>query len=111
MFLGQKIRGTFLPDPLHMAWGDVKNAVEDAGLGHVKLEAILLFSFASGPWKGAAFFQNVKDASLDFFHGLPGQMADELFSLMYDEHLQGSGPLLHSRVRHPRAHEVCQGAG
>lgn len=85
MFLGQKIRGTFLPDPLHMAWGDVKNAVEDAGLGHVKLEAILLFSFASGPWKGAAFFQNVKDASLDFFHGLPGQKADELFSLMYDD--------------------------
>ena len=85
MFLGQKIRGTFLPEPLHMAWGDVKNAVEDAGLGHVKLEAILLFSFASGPWKGAAFFQNVKDASLDFFHGLPGQKADELFSLMYDD--------------------------
>lgn len=84
LFTTQNLVGSWMPDPLHMMWGDVQRVVKDAGLWSCFLEIVVAAGYKGGPWKGSSHLQSVRDAAADY-QALVTPEADALFGVLYED--------------------------
>jgi hypothetical protein len=75
------VRGWFMFDPSHRRWDNVKLSFTHAGASHIKAELIIANNIQSGPYDGAAFHGEMKEASGQFFASM--SIASGIWVLFY----------------------------
>lgn len=93
LFVGLGLRGGVWRDPPHRRWNVLK-AWEQAKLNLIKNEFAIVANLLIGPWSGAAFFHEVREAAAEYFNNRDEH--DSLFVLMYER-------IVTDMVRSPRA--------
>ena len=81
MYLDWNVRGSFHNDPHHRRWDNCLNSMTMSGCLLIKLESMLVHSFAMGPWQGCANFGCIKDAVQEWTSSCT--VSDPLFQTMY----------------------------
>lgn len=76
------VRGTVADDWSHSDWNIFNAAISDANLEHVVLERVLVQNTPSGPYKGAAFHQEVKSQGTKYLECADHN--DPLFVALFD---------------------------
>ena len=84
-----RIRGCLIDDWCHSMWNIFQTACGDSGLRSVVIERTLVQNVPSGPWRGAAFHQEVKDQGLKWCS--TATIDDPIFLAVFDRLARAAG--------------------
>ena len=76
------LNGWFNPDPHHRTWNDVRLALKHAGVNLVFLETTVCANLPSGPFDGAAWFNEMCAAAAEYVAKAGPE--DGLFTMLYE---------------------------
>lgn len=80
-FLGCGFRGSWGFDPAHRRWDNILNSLKCSGLSLIRLEALTVQAFTSGPFHGDANFRKLEEAIKEWCSSHPegGEPFDALY--------------------------------